>query len=117
MIYEFEDFRLDAAHLMLYRGDEEISLAPKAAQTLLTLIERRGEILGKDELMETIWKDSIVEEANLTQYIHVLRKTLGTSANGRPLIETLRRRGYRFNGDVRCVGVPAQAENPKFSSV
>ena len=102
-IYEFEDFRFDAAHLMLYRGIEEISLAPKAAQTLLVLVERRGEILGKDELMQTIWNDSIVEEANLTQYIHVLRKILGTAADGKPLIETLRRRGYRFNGDVRCV--------------
>ena len=99
MIYEFEDFRLDAASLMLYRGEEEISLAPKAARTLLTLIERRGEILGKDELMETIWNDSIVEEANLTQYVHILRKTLGASANGRPLIETLRRRGYRAGPD------------------
>lgn len=102
-IYEFEGFRLDAAHLMLYRGDEEISLAPKAVQTLLTLIERRGEIISKDELMKTIWNDSIVEEANLTQYVHVLRKTLGETANGKPLIETLRRRGYRFNGEVRCL--------------
>lgn len=108
-IYEFEDFRFDAAHLMLYRGNEEISLAPKAAQTLLTLIERRGEIISKVELMETIWNDSIVEEANLTQYVHILRKTLGTSANGKPLIETLRRRGYRFNGDVRCVSVQTHA--------
>lgn len=108
-IYEFESFRFDAAHLMLYRGVEEISLAPKAAQTLLALIERRGEIISKDELMEAIWNDSIVEEANLTQYIHVLRKTLGASANGKPLIETLRRRGYRFNGDVQCVEVQAQA--------
>ena len=99
-IYEFESFRFDAAHLMLYRGDAEISLVPKAAQTLLILIERRGEILGKDELMETIWNDSIVEEANLTQYVHILRKTLGAAANGKPLIETLRRRGYRFNGEV-----------------
>ena len=111
-IYEFENFRLDVAHLMLYRGDEEISLAPKAVQTLLTLIERRGEIISKDELMETIWNDSIVEEANLTQYVHVLRKTLGTSANGKPLIETLRRRGYRFNGDVRCVHAQMPAAKP-----
>lgn len=102
-IYEFESFRFDVAHLMLYRGEVEISLAPKAAQTLLTLIERRGEILSKEELMENIWNDSIVEEANLTQYVHVLRKTLGTAADGKPLIETLRRRGYRFNGDVRCL--------------
>ncbi|MBA2620303.1 MAG: winged helix-turn-helix domain-containing protein [Acidobacteria bacterium] len=102
-IYEFEDFRLDTAHLLLYRNEREISLAPKAVQTLLALIEHRGEVLGKDELMEMIWTDSIVEESNLSQYLHVLRKTLGETADGKPMIETLRRRGYRFNGDVRCV--------------
>jgi TolB-like protein/DNA-binding winged helix-turn-helix (wHTH) protein len=101
-IYEFEEFRLDAAHLMLYQGDEEISLAPKAVETLLVLVERRGEILSKDELMENIWTDSIVEESNLAQYLHLLRKTLGNQANGKPLIETFRRRGYRFNGEVKA---------------
>ncbi|HMS38776.1 MAG TPA: winged helix-turn-helix domain-containing protein [Pyrinomonadaceae bacterium] len=115
-IYEFESFRFDVAHLMLYRGEVEISLAPKAAQTLLTLIERRGEILSKDELMENIWNDSIVEEANLTQYVHVLRKTLGKSADGKPLIETLRRRGYRFNGDVRCLESQTNGNSAPFAS-
>ncbi len=114
-VYEFEDFRLDAAHLMLYRGGEELSLAPKAVQTLLTLVERRGEILGKDELMQMIWSDSIVEEANLTQYIHILRKILGTTADGKPLIETLRRRGYRFNGEVRCIIVAEKVSTDEIS--
>ena len=99
-IYEFEKFRLDAVHLMLYRNTEEIPLAPKAVETLLALVERRGEILSKDELMETIWTDSVVEESNLAQYLHVLRKTLGNGRNGKPFIETFRRRGYRFNGEV-----------------
>ncbi len=75
-IYEFEKFRLDTVHLMLYCGSEEIPLAPKAVETLLVLVERRGEILSKDELMETIWTDSIVEESNLAKYLHVLRNTL-----------------------------------------
>ena len=102
-IYEFEKFRLDTVHLMLYCGSEEIPLAPKAVETLLVLVERRGEILSKDELMETIWTDSIVEESNLAKYLHVLRNTLGNSQDGKPFIETFRRRGYRFNGDVRLV--------------
>ena len=99
-IYEFEKFRLDSVHLMLYCGAEEIPLAPKAVETLLVLVERRGEILSKDELMEAIWTDSIVEESNLAKYLHVLRNTLGNSQDGKPFIETLRRRGYRFNGEV-----------------
>src|SRR5438105_3483373 len=100
VVYEFEEFRLDAIHLMLYRGANEISLAPKAVETLIALVERRGEILTKDELMSIIWTDSVVEESNLAQYLHVLRKTLGNRQNGRPFIETYRRRGYRFNGVV-----------------
>lgn len=103
LIYEFEDFRLDAAHLILRRASEEISLTPKAVETLLALVERRGEIIGKDELMEKIWSDAVVEESNLSQYLHILRKTLGNRNDGKPFIETLRRRGYRFNGDVRVL--------------
>lgn len=99
-IYEFEEFRLDPAHLMLYRNSAELSLAPKAVETLIALVEKRGEIVSKDELMDAIWADSIVEESNLAQYLHVLRKTLGNLQNGQPYIETLRRRGYRFNGEV-----------------
>lgn len=51
--------------------------------------------------MQTIWADTIVEESNLAQYLHVLRKTLGKTNDGKPYIETLKRRGYRFNGMVR----------------
>lgn len=102
-VYEFEEFRLDAAHSMLYRNGEEISLPPKAVETLLALVVRHGEILSKDELMEIVWADSIVEESNLSQYLHLLRKTLGETRDGKPFIETLRRRGYRFIADVSIV--------------
>lgn len=101
-IYEFGEFRLDAAHLMLYRNGREISLPPKAIETLLALVASGGRVLSKDELMEIIWTDAIVEESNLSQYLHLLRKTLGTRADGKPFIETLRRRGYRFTADVLC---------------
>lgn len=99
-IYKFEDFRLDAAHLLLYQSGQEISLAPKVVETLLALVERSGEILSKDELMEIVWADSIVEESNLTQNLYLLRQILSKTADGKPLIETLKRRGYRFNGEV-----------------
>ena len=100
-IYEFEDVRLDAARLMLYRREESINLAPKVVETLLALVERGGEIVSKEEMMNRLWKNSFVEESNLTQNIYLLRKTLGKTADGRELIETFRRRGYRFNGEVR----------------
>ena len=107
-VYEFDDFRLDAAKLMLYRAGQEIPLPPKVLKTLLALIESGGEILSKDELMNRVWGDTTVEESNLSQHIYLLRKTLGAArSDGRPFIETLRRRGYRFNGEVRA-GVETQ---------
>ena len=102
-IYEFEDFRLNAAHLLLYENGREISLTPKVVQTLLALVERSGELLSKDELMNIIWADSFVEEGNLTQNLYLLRKVLHKKTNGKPLIETLKRRGYRFIGNVVVV--------------
>jgi Tol biopolymer transport system component/DNA-binding winged helix-turn-helix (wHTH) protein len=100
-IYEFADFRLDAAHLMLYKNGTTVSLKPKVVETLVALVERRGEVISKDELMHRLWPDSVVEEANLSQNIYLLRKTLGSCSDGQPVIETFWRRGYRFNGDVR----------------
>lgn len=98
--YEFGNFRLDGAILMLYRDGEAVALAPKVVETLLALIERRGEIVSKDEMMKRLWADAFVEDANLTQNIYLLRKTLGKTPDGRDLIETFRRRGYRFNGEI-----------------
>ena len=100
-IYEFEQFRLDAEHLMLYRDNAEISLTPKQVETLLALVERCGEIVSKEVLMSRLWGNTAVEESNLVQHIHFLRKVLGEAADGRQMIETLRRRGYRFNGRLR----------------
>ncbi len=99
-IYEFEDFRLDADHLLLFRNDEQINLTPKVIETLLALIKGHGEILSKDELMQTLWPNTAVEESNLSQNLYILRKALGRSVHGNSFIETLRRRGYRFCGDV-----------------
>lgn len=102
-VYEFENFRLDAAHLMLYQGTEVVALAPKVIETLLALVERHGELVSKEEMMKRLWADSFVEDANLTQNIYLLRKMLGKGADGRDLIETFRRRGYRFTGQIKGI--------------
>lgn len=102
-VYVFEDFRLDTVTKLLYRSGEQVVLTPKAVETLIALVESEGKVIGKEELMQKIWADTIVEESNLAQYLHVLRKTLGETSDGKPYIETLKRRGYRFNGAVRVV--------------
>jgi adenylate cyclase len=98
--YAFENFRLDAQHLMLYCEGEEVSLTPKQVETLLALVEKKGEIVSKEVLMARLWGNSAVEESNLVQNIHILRKILRETSAGKPMIETLRRRGYRFNGEL-----------------
>lgn len=103
-IYEFEDFRLDAEHLMLYREGKTVDLKPKVIETLVALVERAGNVISNDELMTRLWADSFVEESNLTQNIYLLRKTLGNCGDGKPFIENFSRRGYRFNGEVKASG-------------
>ena len=108
-VFSFDRFKLDVEKLMLYRDEIEISLSPKVVKTLAVLIENRGEIISKDELIEEVWSDSIVEESNLSQNLYILRKALGSKPDGGPYIETLRRRGYRFTADVRSIERPSAA--------
>ena len=66
-IYEFGDFRLDAAKSLLIKGDgEPLPLTPKVFDTLLYLVRHNGRVIGKDELMREVWTDAIVEENNLS---------------------------------------------------
>ncbi len=101
LAYEFGPYRLEVPTHRLLRNREPISLTPKAFDTLLALIERRDRVVDKAELMRLVWPDSFVEEANLSQTIFVLRKTLGEGPDGRPFIDTVPRRGYRFGAGVR----------------
>ena len=69
-IYEFGDFRVDAAkRLLLGRDGEPLSLTPKAFDTLLYLVEHREAVLDKEALLKALWPDTIVEENNLNQNI------------------------------------------------
>jgi TolB-like protein/DNA-binding winged helix-turn-helix (wHTH) protein/Tfp pilus assembly protein PilF len=99
--YEFGPYRLERSTRRLLRAGTAVSLTPKAFDTLLALIERRDRVVGKDELMKLVWPDSFVEEANLSQTIFILRKTLGEAPDGRPFIDTVPRRGYRFGASLR----------------
>lgn len=100
-VYGFGPFRLIPDEHQLLRDDIPIPLPPKAFETLVLLVENSGHLIEKDQLMQTLWPDSFVEEANLTHHIWTLRKALGQSENGQPYIQTVPRRGYRFVADVQ----------------
>lgn len=98
-IYEFNGFRLEAAQgRLLYEG-QLIQLKPKILDLLILLIQRRGHLVIKDDLMKEIWPDTIVEENNITVSMSILRKTLGEDRTHK-YIETVPRRGYRFVANV-----------------
>src|SRR5438046_7643666 len=94
-LYEFGPFRIDTANRLLLRDGKPIALKPKVVDTLFVLIENRGRVLEKDELIQRLWPDSFVEEGNLTQNIYEIRKALNSGAE-ESYIETIPRRGYRF---------------------
>jgi TolB-like protein/DNA-binding winged helix-turn-helix (wHTH) protein/Tfp pilus assembly protein PilF len=94
--YEFGPFRLDTAKRVLLRGAEPIPLPPKALEILVALVRGRGELIEKEQLLKEVWRGSFVEEANIAVNVSLLRKTLGEASNGRPYIETVPKRGYRF---------------------
>ena len=82
VLYDFGKFRLDPReHLLLCEG-KPVSLSPKSFEVLLALIQSNGRLLTKDELMQQVWPDSFVEEANLTVNISALRKVLGETPEG-----------------------------------
>ena len=103
--YEFGPYQLDAAGRSLKCGQKVVALPPKAVDVLAELVKRSGESVGKKELMETVWPETFVEEANLNQMIFLLRRALGAK-NGSEYITTVPRRGYRFGAAVRMVEIP-----------
>lgn len=108
--YEFGEFKVDADGRVLRRNGEIITLPPKVFDTLFLLVERRGSILTKNEILNAVWPDTFVEEGNLTQNIYLLRRTLGKTHDGKDWIETLPRKGYVFSGEVRAVDKNGVAE-------
>jgi TolB-like protein/DNA-binding winged helix-turn-helix (wHTH) protein/Tfp pilus assembly protein PilF len=101
--YEFGPFRLDPVAPFLWRGDQPVSLTPKALETLVALVQQGGQVVSREELIEAVWPDTVVEENNLSVNVSALRKALGDSEDGEKYIETVPRRGYRFAASVREV--------------
>ncbi len=105
-IYEFKGFRLEAGQRRLLYQGQPVPLKPKILDLLLFLVEMRGQLVVKEDLMREIWPDSIVEENNITVSMSILRKTLGDDQLTHQFIETVPRRGYRFLAEV--TEVPAE---------
>jgi DNA-binding winged helix-turn-helix (wHTH) protein/TolB-like protein len=101
--YEFGAFRLDAEKRLLWRNDETVSLMPKAFDVLVTLVRRHGQVVTKDDLMASVWRDTVVEENSLNVNVSALRKVFGEKPHEHRFIVTIPGIGYEFVADVREV--------------
>ena len=99
-VFEFGPFRLEQSEHRLMHKDRPIPLPGKAFDTLSVLLERHGKLVSKQDLMNAVWPESVVEENNLDRNISTLRKALGEQDSGEPFIETVPRVGYRFIAPV-----------------
>jgi DNA-binding winged helix-turn-helix (wHTH) protein/pimeloyl-ACP methyl ester carboxylesterase len=106
-VYRFGPFLLDVRERRLSCADEIIPLRLKVFDTLRVLVERAGQLVTKQELLDSVWPETTVEENNLNHNVSVLRKALGDGATGQQYIETVPRVGYRFVAPVETVGAPA----------
>jgi DNA-binding winged helix-turn-helix (wHTH) protein/Tol biopolymer transport system component len=102
-IFEFGRFRLDRTEGCLFQDGAAVPLSPRLFDTLMVLVENRGHVVQKNDLMQKVWNDVAVEENNLTQSISALRKILGDNLDGPKFIETIPKRGYRFVAPVKEV--------------
>jgi eukaryotic-like serine/threonine-protein kinase len=112
--YAFGPFSLDPEARVLMREGAPVPIAGKTMDTLLLLVQNRGQLVDKDELLSRIWAGSVVEEANLTQSISTVRKVLGDSPKEHRYIATVAGRGYQFVAPVTEVKdeTPQRAPEP-----
>lgn len=113
--FDFGEFSVDKRRRVLSKNGEPVPLSPRNLDLLIVMLENEGRIVSHDELLDTVWEGTFVEQANLKNAISVLRRVLGEGANEGAYIRTVPRRGYTFVASVtvtkddRSTG-PAESE-------
>src|SRR5215472_5659670 len=104
--YQFLEFELSEEDFTLSRRGQRIALEPKALRALTLLVSRAGHLVDKQELLDSVWPNTFVEENTLTRTIGILRRELGDSSRDSKIIETVPTRGYRFIAPVEVLRKP-----------
>ncbi len=98
--FRFAEFELDGTKRLLLKHGLPVALNSKTFELLLALVENRGEVLGREELLERVWNGQFVEEGNLTVQVSALRKIFGERKDEHRFIVTVPGRGYSFVADM-----------------
>src|SRR5947208_2509188 len=96
--YRFGGFLLDSGRGMVLSANREVKLRPKVYDALLYILENRGRLIGKEELIHALWSDAFVTEDSLVQCMVELRRALDDRAQ--EIVKTVPRRGYIFTAAV-----------------
>ena len=107
--FEFGAYRLDAQSGMLFREGDHVALPPKVAELLVALVQAAGSVLTREELVQRLWPDTVVEEGSLTSHISLLRKALGED----PKAQELHRDLTETRLPVRGVGEAARIRDTR----
>jgi DNA-binding winged helix-turn-helix (wHTH) protein len=108
----FGPFVADPFLGILRNDGATVPLTPKAFEVLIALLERRGELVEKDELLQRVWPNTVVEENNLARHISTLRKVFNDQSPEHHYIVTVSGRGYRFVAPVREIPRTEESEIP-----
>ena len=103
VILVFEDCELDLARVVLTRAGQEVRVEPQVFDLLRCLIDRRGEVVRKEELLDQVWGDRFVSESALTTRIKSARQAVGDDGRRQRVIRTVHGKGYEFVAPVRVV--------------
>jgi Tol biopolymer transport system component/DNA-binding winged helix-turn-helix (wHTH) protein len=108
-VYEFGPFRVDLPNRLLHRDGQPVRLSGKVFDLLVFFVANSGRLLTKDEILQAVWPDSVVEEGNLARHVSTLRKVLQDGPRDHGFIVTVSGRGYRFDADVSIEAPAASA--------
>jgi len=106
------DYRIDLVDERLWSNDQVVALGNRAFQMLRFFVANPERLLTKDEILDAVWGDICVSEAQVKEYVHDLRAALGDDPRQPRFIETIRGRGYRFLGGIRIGGETSAADAP-----
>ena len=110
-VFRFDDVRVDVGNAQILKSGQPIAVEPKAFDVLVYLLEHRGRLIDKEELLKAVWRETFVTENVLTREIALLRKALGDRTVDAKYIETVPRRGYRFVSPV-TTETPGKSAGP-----
>src|SRR5215813_15556954 len=109
---EFHPVRLDLVSHRLWRGDQRVTLGPKAFDVLRYLVQHADRLVTQEEILEAVWPDTHVNPEVVKKYVLEIRKALGDRSDRPTFIETFPRRGYQFVAPVHETSRDTSAREP-----